>query len=84
MKKISELLSKFEGFEHPDIKKKIIAEEIKKLTGLDLDKTDIDLRGKNLFIRSDGYKKTEIFLRRDEIIEKLNQKLPNHRINAIL
>lgn len=83
MKSISSFLSKFKSLQHPDEKKEIVAKIIFLETGINLNKTQIDLRGKNIFIKADGYIKTEIYFKKEVILKKIAESSLGLKIESI-
>ena len=73
MNQISLYLKKYEnlGFKETDLKKKII-EIVQQETGVELTKENISLRDMTANISISGAAKTELFLKRKAIEEKIN------------
>jgi hypothetical protein len=82
MKKIGDLLSRFQHLESPDQKKEFLLKLIRDIIGVTLDKKHLELRGKTLFIKASSAIKNEIFLHRQELLTSFRQ-LKNLRIEEI-
>ena len=83
MKKISDYLGKFEKLEHPDLKKEFLAKLISSVIGASIKKEEVDLRAKTIFLKTNSYIKTEVFLKKKIILEKIKEELPNIRVTNI-
>ena len=73
---IADLLSRFKNLTNTEgVKKKLITEEIQNIVGFVVDKSAISFSKNTVFITVNPLYKTEILLKKDEILKKI-QKIP--------
>ncbi|MBL7045363.1 MAG: hypothetical protein ISR98_02075 [Parcubacteria group bacterium] len=73
---ISDYLAKFKNITPPDkfVKDELIA-VVKEVAGIDIEKSNIDVRNGTIFLSLDPLIKNEIFLKKNEVLESLKEKL---------
>lgn len=77
-------LEKFKAFKPSDVfVKEATTEILKARIGVDILKTDIQLRNQKLYIRTTPIIKQEIFLHQEDLLSLLNERLPNVHITEI-
>ncbi|MDP6387900.1 MAG: hypothetical protein QGG63_01325 [Candidatus Pacebacteria bacterium] len=74
-------MEKFKKITPPDkLVKEVCIDTVKKIVGIDIEKDNIDVRNGIIFISADSIIKSEIFLKKNEIIKNLTQKLSSKKI----
>lgn len=77
---ISDYLAKFKNITPPD---KFVKDElvvvVKDVVGIDIEKSDIDVRNGTIFLSIDPIVKNEIFLKKAEVLESLREKLKSYK-----
>jgi len=80
MKNISSFLSKFTRITPPErFVKEVFVKVVSDTTGITLSKNEINVKGSVLFISPDPTVKSELFLKKDLLLEKLNQELTQYK-----
>lgn len=82
---ISQYLEKFFVISPPKkFYQKEIIKALNEILGIELEDDDIDCRFRVVYIKNNSlFLKNEIFLNKESIIEKTNQKLKNNKITDI-
>jgi len=70
---LAALLTRFKGLKDPKEDRQRIAEIVSKELGVDITEDQISLNKTTLTIKSDNYLKTEIFMRKDNILKALTE-----------
>ncbi len=82
---ISQFLERFQNvLLGEDIIRGQIVLIIKEITGFSLNKEEVCFKGNSLKLKCDTYMKTEVFLRKEKILETLRLKFPNKTIRDII
>ncbi len=82
---IDDFLVKFRKITIPDNEIRIyISEVIFDILKLKIEKYNIKISNNSIFIKTDNIIKTEIFLNKNRILNKINNKFINRKINNIL
>ncbi len=71
---LANLLAKFKNLRDPKEERVKIAEVISKELGFDITESQISLTKGSLSIKADNYLKTEIFMRKDSLLEVLKKE----------
>jgi len=76
MKQISFYLKKFEKIDLQDsLIKKIIIKEIKDITKVEVKNSELEIRGNQINIKKIGPEKSQIFINKKKIEEKIESKI---------
>ncbi len=84
MKNIKDLISLVPGFREPQKDKIIVAEEVQKHCGFEIETKNIDFSNKTLRLNISHVEKSAIFMKQGEIIKILREKLPDRQIEKIV
>lgn len=80
MKNLSSFLDKFKNITPPErFVKEVFIKVVSDTTEITLLKNEIDVRGSVLFITTQPAIKSELFLKKDLLLEKLNQELQQYK-----
>ena len=80
MKNISSFLNKFTNLTPPKrFVKEVFINTAASITGITLKKEEIEIRGSILFITTNSITKNELFLKKDILLQKLNEKLEGYK-----
>ena len=81
---IADLLSRFKNLTNTEgVKKKLIAEEIQNVIGLIIDKKNISFSKNTVFFTVNPLFKTEILLKKDEVLKRIQAISGLEYINEI-
>ena len=86
MKKIGNLLQKLKNITPPDLFiREGVSQALNSIIGLKISVRNISFDKKNglVFIKTEGTKKTAIFLKKEKIIGKINKTLHNNLVKDI-
>lgn len=84
MEKLNRFFEKFQNRAVEEIgKRTIIVEIIKEYTKVDLDMKDISIQKGTIKVKANHSAKSEIFLKKEKILKKINENLPKLKINNI-
>ncbi|MBI5140350.1 MAG: DUF721 domain-containing protein [Candidatus Vogelbacteria bacterium] len=84
MEKIGGFLERIKNIKPPDFDvRKNISEIVGEMMGENIQLKDISVRNEVVYIAGDSSFKSEIFLKKKGIIEKLKEKLPDNTIKDI-
>jgi hypothetical protein len=82
---IAKLLEKFKKLKPSDLYvKEAFIESMKEVMNVEISKAEINVNGSNIFLTVHPALKTEIFLRKKEILKSLEQKLNKSLIKNII
>lgn len=84
MKIIKDLMFLVPGFKEPQKDKIIVAEEVQKHCGFEIETRNIDFSNKSLRLNISHVEKSAIFMKRSEILKSLREKIPNRGIEKII
>jgi DNA topoisomerase VI subunit A len=84
MKNIKDLISLVPSFREPQKDKIIVAEEVRKRCGFEIETKNIDFSNKTLRLNISHVEKSSIFMKQAEILKILKEKLPDRGIEKIV
>ncbi len=84
MLQLAHLLDRFKNIKppHDTVKRHIIA-DIKELFGVDIRREDIEVKHTTICINISGPLKTEIFMQKKQLLDRLQQSLKEEKIGDI-
>ncbi len=83
MRNIAEFLERFKKLKRPGADKEEIAGIINKTTNLKLTSEEIVLQGRGVFVKVGGMEKTEILLKREQILKNLKEEITGLKIEDL-
>lgn len=70
---LSSLLERFKHIKNPKEERGRLAELLSKEVGFDFKESDLEIKKQALVLKVDGYLKTEVFMNRDLILNKIKE-----------
>lgn len=80
---LSTYLEKFKNLKDPKENKTIITHIILESTGVTIKEEDITIQKSNIYIQNSSLAKNRIFLNKENIIKKINERIENLNIQEI-
>lgn len=74
MQNLSSLLERFKGFKNPKEERTRLAEVVSKCVGFDIFHDSINLQKDILYLKVEGYLKTEVHIKKEMILETIKKE----------